>query len=60
MITENLALTGSGNINATGNSSDNFLTGNSGNNELTGSSGNDNLRGLEALIPAGGDEMTIY
>ena len=43
---ENLTLTGSGNINATGNSLNNNLKGNSGNNELTGGSGNDNLRGL--------------
>ena len=38
---ENLVLTGSGNINATGNALDNVLTGNSGTNTLTGGLGND-------------------
>jgi trimeric autotransporter adhesin len=38
---ENLTLTGSGAINATGNDLDNVLTGNSGNNVLTGGLGND-------------------
>ena len=42
---ENLTLTGSGVINATGNTFDNLLTGNSANNTLTGSSGNDTLDG---------------
>ncbi len=38
---ENLTLTGSSNINATGNSLDNILTGNSGNNTLDGGTGTD-------------------
>ena len=38
---ENLTLTGSSNINATGNSLNNTLTGNSGNNVLDGGEGND-------------------
>ena len=42
---ENLTLTGSGDINATGNSLDNTLTGNSGDNTLSGSSGDDTLYG---------------
>ncbi|WP_428658857.1 beta strand repeat-containing protein [Reyranella sp.] len=43
--TENLTLTGSSNIDATGNSLANTLTGNSGNNVLSGLSGNDTLSG---------------
>ena len=50
---ENLTLTGSGNINATGNSLANTLTGNSGNNVLNGGAGNDVLNG-----GTGADEMT--
>jgi Ca2+-binding RTX toxin-like protein len=42
---ENLALTGIGNINGTGNASDNTITGNSGNNVLDGGAGNDTLTG---------------
>ncbi|HYD17691.1 MAG TPA: calcium-binding protein [Patescibacteria group bacterium] len=38
---ENLTLTGSSNLNATGNSGKNTLTGNSGTNTLTGGAGND-------------------
>ncbi|MDH4378675.1 MAG: M10 family metallopeptidase C-terminal domain-containing protein [Vampirovibrionales bacterium] len=38
---ENIILTGSADINATGNSLNNVLTGNSGNNTLTGGAGND-------------------
>jgi len=38
---ENIALTGSANINATGNSLNNFIFGNTGNNVLTGGLGND-------------------
>lgn len=37
----NLQLTGSGDINGTGNSLDNFITGNSGNNYIDGGAGND-------------------
>lgn len=42
---ENLELTGSGNLNGTGNSLDNLLTGNTGNNRLDGGAGNDVLAG---------------
>ncbi|MBY0227543.1 MAG: calcium-binding protein [Hyphomicrobium sp.] len=38
---ENITLTGSADINATGNGLDNILTGNAGNNILTGGAGND-------------------
>jgi len=38
---ENLTLTGTANINGTGNALDNILTGNAGNNVLTGGAGND-------------------
>ncbi len=49
---ENLTLTGTGNINGTGNSLDNTLIGNSGKNTLAGGAGNDNLDG-----GAGSDTM---
>src|SRR5690606_5258927 len=42
---ENLTLTGSSNINGTGNTLDNAISGNSGNNTLTGGNGNDTLDG---------------
>src|SRR5262249_10720043 len=42
---ENLTLTGSSNINGTGNSVANAITGNSGDNTLTGGTGNDTLTG---------------
>ncbi|MDQ0322172.1 Ca2+-binding RTX toxin-like protein [Pararhizobium capsulatum DSM 1112] len=42
---ENLTLTGTGNINATGNSAVNTLTGNSGNNTLDGKAGVDKMAG---------------
>jgi Ca2+-binding RTX toxin-like protein len=42
---ENITLTGTANINATGNSLDNIITGNSGNNVLTGGDGADTLLG---------------
>ncbi len=50
---ENLTLTGTGDINATGNSLDNMLTGNAGNNMLNGGAGNDTLDG-----GAGNDTMS--
>ncbi|NCS47103.1 MAG: calcium-binding protein, partial [Microcystis aeruginosa BK11-02] len=42
---ENLTLTGSGNINATGNGKNNVLTGNSGSNVLNGGVGADTMDG---------------
>jgi len=42
---ENLTLTGSGNINATGNTLANVLTGNAGNNTLSGGTGADTMIG---------------
>ncbi|MBR0556570.1 calcium-binding protein [Ciceribacter sp. L1K23] len=42
---EHLVLTGSGNINATGNALDNTITGNSGNNVLNGGAGADTMTG---------------
>ena len=48
---ENLTLTGSGNLNGTGNALDNVITGNSGNNVLTGGAGADTLTGN------GGDDL---
>ncbi|MDB9443137.1 hypothetical protein PN497_17465, partial [Sphaerospermopsis kisseleviana CS-549] len=42
---ENLTLTGTGNINGTGNSNNNVIIGNSGNNILTGGLGADTLTG---------------
>jgi Ca2+-binding RTX toxin-like protein len=42
---ENLTLTGTANINATGNGLDNILTGNSGNNLLAGGAGVDTMAG---------------
>ena len=42
---ENLVLTGSGNIDGTGNDGDNVITGNGGNNVLRGGGGNDTLLG---------------
>ena len=42
---ENLTLTGSANINGTGNTSANDITGNDGNNKLFGDANNDTLDG---------------
>ncbi len=50
---ENLTLSGSGNINGTGNALNNALTGNSGINLLDGGLGDDQLDGV-----AGGDTLT--
>ena len=59
---ENLTLTGSSNINATGNGKNNVLTGNSGSNVLNGGNGNDTLiggNGNDTLIGgAGNDTLT--
>lgn len=42
---ENLTLTGTANLNGTGNNADNTLTGNNGNNTLAGGGGDDRLNG---------------
>ena len=58
---ENLTLTGSDNINGTGNELDNVIIGNSGNNILDGGSGNDYLvGGLGADSMAGGSGNDSY
>ncbi|WP_375329244.1 Calx-beta domain-containing protein [Microcystis sp. BLCC-F210] len=60
---ENLTLTGTTNINGTGNTLNNIITGNSGNNILNGSDGNDTLiggTGIDTLTGgAGGDQFTF-
>jgi len=48
---ENLTLTGTANINGTGNTNDNVITGNSGNNVLAGLGGADSLDGGAGLTP---------
>jgi Ca2+-binding RTX toxin-like protein len=50
---ENLELTGTSNINGTGNDLDNSITGNSGNNTLAGGDGNDTISG-------GGGDDSLY
>jgi len=59
---ENLELTGSTNLNGTGNELDNVLTGNAGNNTLNGGDGNDILdggAGVDRLIGGKGDDTYI-
>ncbi|MEH2052058.1 Calx-beta domain-containing protein [Nostoc sp.] len=53
---ENLTLTGTSNINGTGNSGNNILTGNSGNNILTGGTGDDTYA-FNASTPLGSDRI---
>jgi Ca2+-binding RTX toxin-like protein len=55
---ENLTLTGSSNINGTGNTLGNVLTGNSGNNTLTADSGNDTFIGSAGTDSLAGDAGT--
>jgi len=58
---EDLTLTGSAAINATGNDTDNVLVGNGAINILTGSAGNDSLDGgAGADVMIGGDGNDIY
>ena len=59
---ENLTLTGTDNINGTGNTLNNIITGNSGSNILTGGTSNDKLiggAGSDTLIGGQGDD-TLY
>lgn len=59
---ENLTLTGTDNLNGTGNELDNVLIGNSGNNVLIGGAGNDTLdggAGADTLIGGTGDDTYI-
>jgi Ca2+-binding RTX toxin-like protein len=59
---ENLTLTGSGNLSATGNALDNTLIGNTGNNTLDGGAGNDVMSGGAGndtyIVNASGDVVT--
>ena len=60
---ENLTLTGSANINGTGNGDANVITGNSGNNTLDGQGGDDTLSGgggSDALIGGAGTDTVTY
>jgi Ca2+-binding RTX toxin-like protein len=57
---ENITLTGTSAINATGNTLDNVITGNSGNNTLTGNAGNDTIiggGGVDTMIGGLGDDV---
>ena len=59
---ENLVLTGTANINGTGNTLDNAITGNTGNNILSGLAGNDTLTGSggnDTLIGGTGDDTYV-
>ena len=60
---ENLTLTGSGNINGTGNDLNNLIIGNSGNNQLFGGDGNDTLiggAGADTLDGGSGNDTASY
>ena len=59
---ENLTLTGTAAINATGSAGNNVLTGNNANNTLTGNAGNDTLNGgagIDTLIGGLGNDAYI-
>jgi Ca2+-binding RTX toxin-like protein len=59
---ENLTLTGSSNIDGTGNNSDNVITGNTGVNTLTGNDGNDTLdggSGADSMVGGAGNDLYI-
>jgi ELWxxDGT repeat protein len=60
---ENLVLTGTGNLNGTGNGLNNVITGNSGNNSLNGAAGNDTLNGaagVDTLTGGTGTDIFIF
>ncbi|MDO6504787.1 putative Ig domain-containing protein [Shimia thalassica] len=60
---EDLTLTGSGNLDGTGNDSANTLTGNSGDNVLDGTGGNDTLiggSGDDTLIGGDGEDTAVF
>jgi Ca2+-binding RTX toxin-like protein len=60
---ENLTLTGSSNVNGTGNDDANIITGNTGNNTLTGNGGNDTLiggLGADTLNGGSGNDIFVY
>ena len=60
---ENLTLTGTGNINGTGNTLNNTLTGNAGNNTLNGGTGADTLTGgagNDTLLGGSGSDTFVY
>jgi len=60
---EKLTLTGSGNINGTGNALDNVMTGNSRGNTLTGNNGNDTLdgnTGNDTLTGGNGSDKYLF
>ena len=54
---ENVTLTGTGNLNATGNSGDNVITGNSGANLLSGGTGADN--GTDSFVGGAGHDTYV-
>ncbi|MFC3177999.1 calcium-binding protein, partial [Undibacterium amnicola] len=60
--TENLTLTGTASINATGNTAVNTLTGNAGNNVIDGGAGNDSMAGGAGndtyVVDSSGDTVT--
>lgn len=57
---ENLTLTGTSNINGTGNTLNNFITGNSGNNTLYGGYGSDTLSGGDGDDHIDGGGASFY